>query len=210
MKIVFADTFAKSLRKIAVHERWYWKIIDLFRYDLPRFFRNVWDFRNELWNNYSFDSRGGLLMLKRSLERTADVLEFHGMEVEIYRMKKVAKMRRAIELLDLCVNDKFLEVAEKQLGKEVDTRLTFQPCEKSNFIELKRIGSEDNEKSNAEIFELARTLEIDSWNELFTILKGQDINEFKKIEESLSAEERRDDAYWDNWYDGSGILGWWD
>lgn len=210
MKVVFADTFAKSLHRIAVHERWYWKTIDLFRYDLPRFFRNAWYFRKELWNYYGFDSRGSLMLLKRGLEKTADVLEFHGMEVEESRMKKVAKIRRAVYLLDVHINDKFTEIAEEKLGKELDLRFKFEPCDKANFVELKEIENEETKRNNSEIFELSRQIEVEYWNELFTILKGQDMTEFKKITESLTGEEKRNDATWDNWFDGSGILGWWD
>ena len=48
------------------------------------------------------------------------------------------------------------------------------------------------------VFNRAREIEKQEWDELFVILKGQDYTKFdKKID-------------WDKQFDGSGIKGWWD
>ena len=48
------------------------------------------------------------------------------------------------------------------------------------------------------MFDRAREIERQEWDELFTILKGQDYTKFDK------------DVDWDEQFDGSGIKGWWD
>lgn len=188
MNIVFADTFAKSLRKLRIHNRWYWKLIDLCWYDIPRFCTNVWQFRKELWNNYEFDSYGALRMLKKNLERTADCLEFHGNEIEEPRNKKVAKMRRAIEILEHHIEDDFIELAEKELGYELVHHWIFDKPDENGMVALLDDEKAEEKAKNKDIFDLSSKIEKDTWKELFGILEGQDYDQF----------------------DGSGLKGWWD
>ena len=53
MDIKFADTFGDSIKTMIRYNTWSKnKTYELFRYDLPRFFKNVWRFRSALWNHY--------------------------------------------------------------------------------------------------------------------------------------------------------------
>lgn len=182
MKIEFAPSFFKSIKKLARQNAWWYKTYDFFRYDIGRFFGNVWKFRKELYNHRSFDSAYSLSMLRRSLELISDNIEKYGLEVDESRLKKVEKMKRAIEILKWHEKDSFIELAEKELGYDVnlDYFLTEEPA--------------DVRKSNKVIFDLATKIELVSFEELMEILKGQDYRQLND----------------DNEFDGSGIKTWWD
>lgn len=203
MQVVVTDSFTKSLKKMIERERWYWKVWDLVRYDIPRFFRNVWRFRKELWKMYPWDSVYSLMMLKRNLEITCEYIDKYGHEVDSSRLKKVAAMKRAIDILDLHINDSFIELAEKQLGFNYQFEdLAFDPVEGTEFFELRQSAEAD--EKNSEIIDLAQSLEEETWEELFMLLKGQDYGSRRKADESSPKIE------WDDWFDGSGIKTWWD
>ena len=70
------------------------KIYDLFRYDIPRFVKNFWRFRKNLWNFRWYDYSYTLSMLRTSLQIMADNVETKGYEVDVSRLKKVAKEQR--------------------------------------------------------------------------------------------------------------------
>ena len=92
MEIKFTDTFFKSLEKMNSRERWYWKTWDFFRYDLPKGIKNIFFFWRVIWNYRSWDSSFQMRIFARSLEPLAHTLEYHGMEVDGPRLKKVAKI----------------------------------------------------------------------------------------------------------------------
>jgi hypothetical protein len=210
MNIVFADTFTKSLRKLRIHNRWYWKLIDLCRYDIPRFCTNVWQFRKELWNNYKFDSNGALRMLKKNLERNANYLEFYGYEIEESRNKKIEKMHRAIEILEHHIEDDFIELAEKELGYELVSRWNFGEPDEKGMVALLDDETEEEKVKNKALFELSRKIEKDTWKELFRILEGQDYDDYSEYIKDMTDEEKKAEDLWYKWFDGSGLKGWWD
>ncbi len=86
------------------------------------FLENLWYFRKELWRFRSWDYTFNLSLLARSLEKSANTLEFHGNEIEETRMKKVAKMKRVIEIIRTLDESSYISLAEKELGelKNVD------------------------------------------------------------------------------------------
>ena len=46
MKVLFADSFGKSLKRLVWHQHPIYKVYELFRYKIPMFFENLWFFRN--------------------------------------------------------------------------------------------------------------------------------------------------------------------
>lgn len=186
MNIEFAPSFWKSLRKMRRYSTWWYKTYKFFRYNLPNLFKNLWNFKKELYLYRPWDNSYTLRMLRRGLELQCDSIERFSNEVDNTRMKKVAKMKRAIEILKWHSEDLFIELAEKELGYEVDT---------SNLF----IGedSEEVKLGNRKIFTLARDLEEESSDELWKILKGQDYKTFNSEEECSEQ------------FDGSGIRNWW-
>jgi hypothetical protein len=207
MKVQFADTFTDSLRTLIRHQTWWYKTYSLFRHDLPRFFKNVWTFRKALWGHYWFDHHGTLMFLETGLTNIADTVEKYGNEVDGPRLKKVAKMRRAIELIKNYNEDKYIEMAESELGPLVLHEWEFEPVpDKPEYSRIIDRDTEEEKIHNRKVFDRAREIEEKEWKELFEILKGQSPTEYQMFLDK--SEDKR--SAWDNWFDGSGIKGWWD
>ena len=186
MNITFAPSFWKSLRKMRRHNTWWYKTYEFFRYNLPNLFKNLWNFKKELYLYRPWDNSYTLRMFRRGLELQYENIEKYGNEVDISRLKKLDKIKKAIEILRWHSEDLFIGLAEKELGYEVDT---------SNLF----IGedSEEVKLGNRKIFTLARDIEEESFDELLQILKGQDYSKFNKEDD------------WYKQFDGSGIKNWW-
>jgi hypothetical protein len=200
MKVEFADSFWKSLKTLSRHQTWWYKTYEVFRYKIPMFFENLWYFRRELWEFRSWDYTFNLSLLKRSLEKTVHTLEFYGQEIESGRMKKVVKIKRVIELIDNVQNGDYIGRAEKELGE----------LKNSDWLFDEREDTPEEKEHNRKVFDLSHKLEQDEWKELCSIIQGQDYNEYKKIYDKLTPEEKVEEDHWYKWYDGSGLKNWWD
>ena len=199
MKVGFSDSFVDSIKTLMMHQTWWYKTYELFRYDLPRFFKNVWTFRKALWNHYWFDHHGTLQFLEIGLTNISDTVEKYGNEIDESRLKKVAAMRRAVELIRNYNQDNYIEMAEKELGEIVHHDWEFEDVEdKPGYVTLVDKDTEEEKIHNRKVFDRANEIEEQEWDELFTILKGQDTKKFDK------------DKDWYKQFDGSGIKGWWD
>ena len=75
---------------------------------------------------------------------------------------------------------------------------------------IEREDTLEEREHNKKIFELARQIEETEWNELWDIFRGQNIQEYKNLMDSLSDEEKKNRDVWNEWNDGSGMKGWWD
>jgi hypothetical protein len=199
MEIKFADSFGDSIKRLIRHNTWWYKTYELFRYDLPRFFKNVWTFRKALWNHYWFDHHGTLMFLETGLTHISDTVEQYGHEVDESRLKKVDAMRRAIQLIQNYNNDSYIDMAETELGELVLHDWEFEPVpDKPEYSQLVDKDTPEEKEHNKKVFDRAREIEKQEWDELFVILKGQDYTKFDK------------DIDWDKQFDGSGLRGWWD
>jgi hypothetical protein len=208
MKVEFAPSFFKSLKKMIFHETWYYKVWSFFRYDIGRFLTNVWKFRKELYSYQVWDWTPSLRLFRRGLEMETNYIEKYGNEVDITRNKKVDKMKRAIEIMKWHEEDLFIDLAEKQLGyeyklgkwnfKEVDEdELNPEITKGEKYYELIDDDTEDDKIKNNNITSLSLKIERDSWNELMEIFKGQNPEDFPE------------GCDWDEFFDGSGLKGWW-
>ena len=200
MKIEFADSFWKSLKRLSRQQTWWYKTYKFFRRDLPYFLENIWFFRKELYAFRSWDYSFNLDLFRRSLEKTVNTIEFYGHEVDESRLKKVEKMKRAIQLLKNVRSDEYVRVAEKELGE----------LKNNDWLWNDRDDTEEESIHNKNVFERAREIEDSEWKELWSIIHGQDVKEYSKIYNSKTDEEKEDGGVWNNWFDGSGIKSWWD
>lgn len=175
------------------------KIYDLFRYDIPRFVKNFWRFRKNLWNFRWYDYSYSLNMLRTSLQIMADNIETKGYEVDVSRLKKVAKMRRAIKIIDNMNGIEYISMAEKEIGLLHDTDWEFIP-EGTEHYSIKDNLSEKEKEHNNKVYKRSTEIEQEEWEELWTILKGQRHEEYKNSKNKT----------WDEWFDGSGMNTWWD
>jgi hypothetical protein len=204
MEIKFADTFFKSLERMVNRQKWYWKTWDFLRYDLPNGVKNIFFFWGVIWRYRSWDSSFQMRILARSLEPLAHTLEHHGNEVDGPRLKKVAKIKRAIEILNHQVNDDYIALAEEKLGSTVNHSYGIfgDKDEEDEPLEIKEM--------NRKIFALSSELEEQEWDELFTILRGQNHNAYVMLCDKAKEEGDINRDIWDQWFDGSGMRGWWD
>jgi hypothetical protein len=200
MEIKFADSFFESLKVLERHQTWWYKTFEVFRYKIPMFFENLWYFRKQLWNFRSWDYSFNLDMFARSLEKTVHTLEFHGNEIESTRMKKVEKIKRVIQIIKNLDESNYTSIAESELGNLKNIE---------GWVYEQKDTPEEKEH-NRKVFERATQIEKSESNELWSILKGQDMEDFKKVYQNLSDEEKNKYDHWEKWFDGSGITNWWD
>lgn len=211
MQVKFATTFAKSLKKLHWHNTRTYKIYSFFRYDIKRFVKNVWLFRKALANYYWWDHHGTLEFMRIGLTQTADGLEKWGMEIELPRGKKVAAIRRATELINNYNKDLYIEMAEAELGEITCRPFEFKPSDKEGYFELVDNDTPEESAHKKKVFARAREIEELEWKELWRTLQGQDHSEYKELSEALTEEDRKknEDLYY-QWFDGTGMNGWWD
>lgn len=211
MKIQFANSFSKSLKRLIWHQHPVYKIYEVFRYKIPMFFKNLWFFRKELWDFRSWDYGFNLMMLRRSLEKTVNTIEVYGNEVEESRMKKVEKMKRVIELLKNVRSDSYIEMAEKELGeiKHIDWEFEEVP-DNPGYMKLVDKEDEEEKNHNRKVYDRANEIESEEWKEIWRILEGQDHSDYTKLMDSSSEEDKRNTDLWCKWFDGSGMKNWWD
>jgi hypothetical protein len=202
MKVGFSDGFFKSFKRMINRQRWYWKIWDFFRCDIPRFLRNVWLFRKNLWNHTWYNGDTSILpWIKTAVDDMCWRIEKNGHEVEESRMKKIAKMKRLSYLIDVHINDSFIDIAESELDlKMILHDSEFEPVEgKTDSYQLKDKDTPEEKEINSKILERSYQIQKEYWEELCRIIKGPD---YDKIQES--------DEDFDKLYDGSDIRAWWD
>lgn len=208
MEVKFKDTFLESLEKMIKRERWYWKAFDFLRYDLPRFFRNIWIFRKALLNHRWYSGHYTVFYFtETALIDISKNIDERGNEIRSSSEKKVAKMRRAIEILRHFRNSDFIELAEKNLGIELHCNMEFEENENGTYSMVDN-ESEDEKLQRRKVYDLANKLEEDMFNELWEIFKGQDFEKFESAPEELDHNEAYE--HWQKQFDGSGIRGWWD
>lgn len=202
MRIKYADTFFESFKRMVNRERWYWKLWDLFRYDIPRFFRNFWLFRKNLWNHTWYNGDSSVLpWVKTAVDDMAWRIEKYGHEVDESRLKKVAKMRRLSYLIDVCVKDEFIEEAEKELG----FKYVYYPFEfeevlgNDKLYTLKQNETPEDKENNSKLLNRSHEIQKEYWEEICAIIKGPDYDVLRESDED-----------WDKKYDGSDLRAWWD
>lgn len=207
MKVNFSNGFFDSLKKLQRYEAWHNRMWRAITGDFWEFLKNIWRFRNELWEHRWWDYRFTLVMLKRSL--TIMEAGMHdGLEVHESRSKKIEKMQRAIKILENITNDCYNEMAEAELGAiiyhewewEETGETTDNPLGKENEKLYRLIDKDTPEEKehNSKVFARSREIEKAEWIELWIIFQGQDYDKFN---------EKTD---WNEQFDGTGIQSWWD
>jgi murein L,D-transpeptidase YafK len=192
MKIETSESFFESLERLAWYDTKLWKVWEFIKRTIPRFFKNIWRFRKELASHEWWDYRYTLEMLYRSLSIMVVKLEKDGIEEDASRMKKVVKIKRALELLKHKLDDDYVERAEKELGELYSNPWEFEPTEDGNYRLIDN-DTEDEKEHNSKVFKLAHKLEDKEWIELWNILKGT-----------------RYSKTWGDKFDGTDMRGWWD
>ena len=149
-------------------------------------------------------------MMYRSLSIMVVKLEMDGIEIDSHRLKKINAIKRALVILKSKINGDYIERAELKYG-EINTRpFQFEPIENSTSYRMVDDDTPAEKKHRTKVYSYANKLEEDEWKELWKIFEGQDIKQFSKLLKSKTKEEQRNNDVWGEWFDGSGMRGWWD
>lgn len=189
MKITFENSFFASLKKIQKQNTWWYKTLEFFRRDIPWFLKNIYRFRKELWSFRLWEATDSLGIFKRGLILNKKTIEQCGSEVDGVRLKKVAMMNRAIQIIENYIDDKYISIAEAELGLQVNSDYLFGKEEEPETIR----------NSNSKIFDKSYEIGEEEWVELWDIIKGR---------KPIITDKNEFDHYYAQ--DGSGIKGWWD
>lgn len=211
MEVNFTDTFYQSLKRLSWHESKLYKSYAFFRYDIPRFVKNIWRFRKALANHYWWDHHGTLMFVEIGLTHMSENLEKHGMEIELPRLKKVEAMKRAAQLIRNYNESNYIEMAESELGEIIHHDWEFEEVpDQPGYSRLVDKDTPAEKKHNRKVFDRSRQIEDQEWAELFRLLKGQNHKDYKKFEKTLTEEQKKETDQYYKWFDGSGMKGWWD
>jgi hypothetical protein len=187
------------------------RTIDRVRYDFPNFLKNAWIYRKALTDTHDFDAMSGLRITGAHLKRVADYLETRGNEVEEHRLKKVKMMRRAVELIELHLEEEFIEWAEREMGEAVvDGQIYFEKIGGSDYSMMKDRLTAEEKAHNGRIYKRAQEIATETWMELFEILRGQDTRVYSILTDLYREDYHKQAELWEDWFDGSGLKHWWD
>jgi hypothetical protein len=210
MKLKYEDSVLEKIVDFFWYDCKLWKIKDALTIGIPNFIKNIWRFRKELYQHQWWDYTFTLQMLHRSLSIMVDKLEKDGIEVESHRLKKVAKIRRAIQILKSKIDGDYIERAESELGEIKYKSLQYEKIEGLDLYQLVDNDTPEEKKHANKVYAYADKLEEQEWKELWKIFEGQDIKEFSKLLKTKTKEEQRNGDIWNEWFDGSGMRSWWD
>ena len=192
MKVETSESFFESLERLAWYDTKLWKVWEFIKITIPRFFKNIWRFRKELAQHEWWDYRYTLEMLYRSLSIMVVKLEKDGIEVDSSRDKKVASIKRALELLKHKLDDDYTERIEAEYGELILHDWEFEDLG-DGTSRLIDNDTPAERKHNRMVFKEAHKLEDKEWIELWNILKG---TKYSKT--------------WGDAFDGTDMRGWWD
>lgn len=164
-----------------------------FCYNVKWFFKNLKNFRKQLWDFRSWDHSHAVDMYICCLEQIANNIE-NGHEEERSAAKKVVKIRELIELL-------------RYSNERLDDELF------DLYDKLRAEGKTNNEIA-AESYKFYHAF----CEKIFTILKGQDNSVLCRkcdaiLEEKYGGKEYPHEEWYDEYvklFDGSGANEWWD
>jgi hypothetical protein len=161
------------------------------------------------------------MFMETGLSHMAENLEKRGNEVEVSRFKKIAAMKRATEIIRNYNESNYIDMAEAELGElyrrdwewEETGETTDNPFGEKDAKLYRLVDNETpiEKKHNCKVYTRARKIEELEWKELFTILQGQNHKEYNRLYKKAKKEGMKDDKdLWNNWFNGTGLKGWWD
>ena len=210
MQVELTQSFFKSLKRLNWHNSPVYKTYNLFFYQIPEFLKNIWRFRKALWNFRWWDYTFTLGMLQTSLKVMSPRFEKFAIEVESSKSSKVKKMNRAIFLLENFLQANFLEQAESELGEIITKDLETEPVPgKPDLVRLLDKETPEEKQHNQKVFERAKELEEEQWEELWRIIRGKQMpNPISKVIKMHQTPDKK--VFIEKEEDGSDMRTWWD
>ena len=199
METTFAKSFLGGFGPLMRRANPLFKPYYFLKETLPNFLKNVWIFRKALANHQWWDHHGMLMFIEAGCLHMANNVEVKGLEIDESRLKKVDAMRRLAELIHNYNEDKYVDMAERELGDLYLGNIKFVPIDgDEEHFAMEDDLTEEQNANNRKIFGRATEIEISEWGEICHLIKGQDYSLFDK---EISFEKQ---------FDGSGIKNWWD
>jgi len=153
---------------------------------------NFWYFRKEIWNFRPWDYSFQLRLWRKSLIPLRDSI-LNGYEVRDPRMSKVQAIQEAIDLIDDILEDDYISVAE-------------------GVLDIKFLETTDATEAK-KVIDLSIELADKDWKRLWRIFEGQNHNEYVMLMDRQAVQEQFSKHHtdlWAQWFDGTGMKGWWD
>lgn len=145
---------------------WLFGKIETYYYNAKYTIVNYFKYAKIIARYRNWDYQYILEMIKFQLEQLCNTLEKYGNEVDEHRLPKIARMKRAIEILEAQTEDTYAERCG-YIGKASKIYLD----EKTGEVKWElQPGYEDYDE--AKVFKDADELRKKEWNELFDILKN--------------------------------------
>lgn len=137
-----------------------WYNLKISLSNLKKFFWVVWEYRE-------FDSAYSLEILKVSLEGHLNALTNDSNEVDEYRLPKVERLTRALELLNNKLKDDYAE----RCGYDYDYEIKFEPLkDRPDLFEMVDTKTEAQDINNSKAMKKASKLEKAEWKEFISII----------------------------------------
>lgn len=83
-------------------------IVDLVKYDIPRFLSNLYFYRKTLWGSRGYDYSGAYLALRDTLQKNVDYMDKYSYHTT--KDKSVREMKTCIHLLDRLIKSDYQKV----------------------------------------------------------------------------------------------------
>lgn len=145
---------------------WLFKKIETYYYNVKWIIVNFFKYAKIISQHRPWDYEYILKMMKFQLKELCHTIEKYGNEVDEDRLPKIARMKRAIEILDAQTEDTYAERCG-YIGEA--SKLCIDKENNQVKLELQP-GYEDYDE--AKVFKDADELRKKEWNELFDILKN--------------------------------------
>jgi len=166
MKVIFADTFFPSLKRMIQSENpWHWRYYRSKWYDLKMIFWAKRKYRKIVKKMHPWDYGSILKMIKFQLEILSEHIELKGLEVDEDRLPKVENMKKTIKLLNNQIEDNYAE----RCGYDHDVKFKF--VDQGDGTSTMEHEDKEVVRHNKRVFKEAHELEETEWNELFELLK---------------------------------------
>lgn len=173
-----------------------------------KFFKNIWKFRKELYDFRDYDFVFPLQMLYRSFYLQKIGLEKYSNEISETKDLKIKKISRVLTILGNIIEDRYLDMAEKELGyKYLFGKFSFE--KDGEHFNIKNSITKEQEEKNSTLIRRGVEMELEEYDELFKILKGQGHAEYEHFLNLKRKENKSSCDVFEEWFDGSGLKNWW-
>lgn len=151
-------------------------VYEFFRYDVPYGIRNIIRFFPSIWQYRSWDYLYNLMLLRESLHKLHNAVEM-GHEIDETRLPKLEAMQRVLTILEHIVEDEYIGLAEQEKGalSPHGNWFRFTPCEEDDeMLRLEDTRDPEAQQHDKAVFDYARQLEEQEWDELWKIFAGSE------------------------------------